>query len=158
MNPRNGDDSGSRGRFLVAAAVTALAFVSPVAATADGGEDDQPGEVVGWTSPEIEFQPPLHVPGRRVFVEKLEVTDDTAIVGVKAAHGLELGVRAYRGPDDPIPVFHQTVSMAVGAGATFHIPIAGAQPSFVFSWRDDMGQSGAVAIEHDHLPHPLPDG
>ena len=141
--------------FLVAAAVTALAFVSPVAATADGGEDDQQ-EAVGWTSPEIDFQPPLHVPGRRVFVEKLEVTDDTAIVGVKAAHGLELGVRAYRGPDDLIPVFHQTVSMAVGAGATFHIPIAGAQPSFVFSWRDDMGQSGAVAIEHDRLPHPLP--
>ena len=142
--------------FLVAATVTALAFVSPVAATADGGEDDDQEEAAGWTSPEIDFLPPLHVPGRRIFVEKLVVTDDAAIVGVKAAHGLELGVRGFRNAGDTIPVFHQTTRLASGAGATFKIPIAGDRPSFVFSWTDDLGQSGAVAIEHDDLPHPLP--
>ena len=142
--------------FLVIAAVTAAALASPFAAVADGGEDDAEDGVIGWTSPEIDFQPPLHVPGRRVFVEKLEVTDNTATVGVRAAYGLELGVRAFRGSEDPVPVFHQATRLALGAAATFEMPIAGTHPSFVFSWKDDLGQSGAVAIEHDHLPHPLP--
>ncbi len=144
--------------FLVAAFVGLLAAAAstPPVAYADGGEEAG-DEAPPWTSPEIQFQPPPHVPGRRVFFQRLEVRGDTLTVGVRAAHGLDLGARAFRREGDPTPLFQDARRLARGASATFAMPIAGPSPSFVFSWRDDLGQSGAVALEGSQIPHPLPE-
>ena len=65
---------------VVALAVLMAAVVAvPQSALADGHEDG------GWSSDEIEFQPPQPVEGRRLFVERLSVTGDRA--AVRAATG-----------------------------------------------------------------------
>ena len=72
---------------VVALAVLMAAVVAvPQSALADGHEDG------GWSSDEIEFQPPQPVEGRRLFVERLSVTGDRAAVTLRAATALDLGV------------------------------------------------------------------
>ena len=78
-----------RKSWLAVLAVTALAVVTlilPQSALADGH----------WLD-EIEYQPSEPVPGRRIFVEGLEVSGDRAKVTLRAAADLHLRVRAYGG-------------------------------------------------------------
>ena len=81
-------------RLLAVAALGLLAVVLlPSAALADGPGDEDPG----WRLDEIYFVPPDPVPGRRIFVERLAVTGDTADVTLRAAHDLDLKVRVFGG-------------------------------------------------------------
>ena len=74
-----------KGWLAVMAAVALAAAVAtvPQAALADGPEDG------GWSSDEIEFQPPQPVEGRRLFVERLSVSGDRAAVTLRAATDIE---------------------------------------------------------------------
>ena len=72
----------------------------PQAAVADG---EEPEEV--QTYPEIEFEIPETVPGRRIFVEGLRVSGDTAAVTLRCRHRprpARPGLRRAGGPRPPL--------------------------------------------------------
>ena len=144
-----------RGRFLSAlagASVLALLVVAaPGTAVADEHEPDG-----GWTSPEIEFQPPEPVPGRRIFVERLHVSGDGAAVTLRAATGLDLRVRAFGGQSGLALRFWGSARLAEGERIDYSLPLNGHAPSFTFSWEDELGQAGAVTVKEAQLPYPLP--
>lgn len=148
-----------RSFFAMAAIAAVSSFTAVPAALADGGEEGAEGETEpkGWTSPEIEFQPPLPVEGRRLFVEKLEVFEDRAVVDLRAAAGIDVAARTFSGTDRSLPVHHASARLEQGAAATYQTPIGGPSPSMVFSWRDDLGFSGALALKGGQVPHPLPE-
>ena len=144
-----------RGRFLSAlagASVLALLVVA-VPGTAVADEHEPEG---GWTSPEIEFQPPEPVPGRRIFVERIHVSGDSAAVTLRAATGLDLRVRAFGGQTGLALRFWGSARLAEGERIDYSLPLNGPAPSFTFSWEDDLGQAGAVTIKGNQIPYPLP--
>ena len=83
-------------RFLAFAALGLLAVVLlPSSALADDPDDNPYGDA--WRLGEIYFEPPDPVPGRRVYVERLAVSGDTAAVTLRAAHDLDLKGRVFGG-------------------------------------------------------------
>lgn len=128
--------------LAIAALATVPITVPPVALA------DEP-----WQD-EIEFEMPAPVPGRRLFVEGLEVAGDRARVTLRAATDLELRVRAYG--DRRQPSFTGTASLDQGERAVYHLPLAGAAPSLAFAWEDALGQAGALTLKGAQLPYPLP--
>ena len=144
-----------RGRFLSAllGALALALLVVAVPGTAVADEHEPEG---GWTSPEIEFQPPEPVPGRRIFVERLHVSGDSAAVTLRAATGLDLRVRAFGGQTGLALRFWGSARLDEGERIDYSLPLNGPAPSFTFSWEDDLGQAGAVTIKEAQLPYPLP--
>ncbi len=152
---RLGQRRGKRGFWKSFLAASALALVVlttlPLAvALADSPADE------GWTSEEIEFQPPPPVPGRRLFLEGLTVTGQQAEVVLRAATDLRLTVRAYGGPEGGMSRYYAVASLDAGERATYDLPLHGPSPSLVFSWRDELGQAGALSLDGERLPWPLP--
>ncbi len=146
---------GKRGFWKSLFAASALALVMlatlPLAvALADSPVDE------GWTSEEIEFQPPPPVAGRRLFVEGLTVSGERAEVVLRAATALRLTVRVYGGPEGDTSRYYAAASLAEGERATYDLPLDGPSPSLVFSWRDELGQAGALSLDGERLPWPLP--
>ena len=135
---------------VVALAVLAAAVMVPQAALADGHEEG------GWSSDEIEFQPPEPVEGRRLFVEGLSVTGDRAAVTLRAATALDIRVRAYGGPEGASLRFWGSATLAEGERIDYSLPLHGPQPSFTVSWEDGLGQAGALTVNHEQIPYPLP--
>ena len=39
---------------------------------------------------------------------------------------------------------------------SYSLPLAGDEPSLTFSWKDAIGQGGAVTVRDEQIPHPLP--
>ena len=116
---------------VVALAVLMAAVVAvPQSALADGHEDG------GWSSDEIEFQPPQPVEGRRLFVERLSVTGDRAAVTLR---------------------FWGSASLDEGERIDYSVPLHGPAPSLTFSWEDELEQAGAVTVEGGQIPYPLPE-
>ena len=105
---------------------------------------------------EIGFDIAEPVPGRRVFVESLQVTGDSAQVIMRAAAALDLRVRAYGGPEGRTPVFLATARLRQGEVRTSTFPLSGDSPSLTLSWRDGLGQAGGLSLKDDQIPHPLP--
>jgi len=138
--------------FLVAAAV-ALVLLGTLPLAAALAQEPEEG---GWTSDEIEFQPPPVVPGRRLFVEGLTVNGGRAEVVLRAATDLRLTVRAYGGPEGRSLRAWAAASLTQGQRSTHDLPLHGPSPSLVFSWRDGLDQAGALSLEGDQLPWPLP--
>ena len=137
---------------VAAAVVLAAAVVTvPQAALADGHEDG-----AGWSSDEIEFQPPQLVEGRRLFVEELSVTGDRAAVTLRAATALDIRVRAFGGPQGASLRFWGSDSLTEGERIDYSLPLHGPAPSLTFSWVDTLGQAGAVTMEGGQIPYPLP--
>ena len=136
---------------VVALAVLMAAGVAvPQSALADGHEDG------GWSSDEIEFQPPEPVPGRRIFVEGLTVSGDRAAVTLRAATALDIRVRAYGGPEGSWLRFWGSASLDEGERIDYSLPLHGPKPSFTVSWEDTLGQAGALTVKHEQIPYPLP--
>ena len=136
---------------VVALAVLMAAVVAvPQSALADGHEDG------GWSSDEIEFQPPEPVPGRRIFVEGLTVSGDRAAVTLRAATALDIRVRAYGGPEGSWLRFWGSASLDEGERIDYSLPLHGPAPSFTVSWEDTLGQAGALTVKHEQIPYPLP--
>ena len=72
----------------------------PNVALADDPDDEAEDKPYGdaWRLDEVYFEPPEPVPGRRIFIERLAVTGDTATgFGLRAAHDLDLKVRVFGG-------------------------------------------------------------
>ena len=137
---------------VVALAVLMAAVVAvPQSALADGHEDG------GWSSDEIEFQPPQPVEGRRLFVERLSVTGDRAAVTLRAATALDLRVRAFGGPQGRSLRFWGSASLDEGERIDYSLPLHGPAPSLTFSWEDELEQAGAVTVEGGQIPYPLPE-
>ena len=136
---------------VVALAVLMAAVVAvPQSALADGHEDG------GWSSDEIEFQPPEPVPGRRIFVEGLTVSGDRAAVTFRAATALDIRVRTYGGPEGSWLRFWGSASLDEGERIDYSLPLNGPKPSFTVSWEDTLGQAGALTVKHEQIPYPLP--
>ncbi len=152
----SGDDTGRKGRrrkLWFSAAATALllsAVAVPHLALAGNPEDDR------WRSSDIAYQPDAPVPGRRLFVEAVEVSGGRAQVTVRAATPLDVTVRAMGGAEGRTTVFTQDGFLTTGREAAFDLPLDGDAPSLTFSWRDRLGQAGAVSLLGSQLPHPLP--
>ena len=152
INGKGGDKRRKRPwSFLpVMAAVALAAAVStlPQAVLADGHEP--------WRD-EIDFEVTEPVEGRRIFVEALTVSDDRAAVTLRAATALDIRVRAFGGPEGNWLRFWGSASLAQGEAIDYSLPLYGPVPSFTVSWEDTLGQAGALTVEHDRIPHPLPD-
>ena len=137
--------SKSRRAALAVAALLVFAFAIPQAALADGH----------WWD-EIDYQPSDPVPGRRLFVEGLEVSGDRAEVTLRAATDLSLRTRAYGGWRGRQLRFWRAASLDKGEAIVYDLPLSGENPSFTFSWEDTLGQAGAVTLKGEQIPHPLP--
>ena len=131
-----------------ALAVLALALVTvPQVALAD---DHEP-----WRD-EIDFEVEEPVEGRRIFVERLTVSGDRAAVTFRAATALDIRVRAYGGPEGTWLRFWGSATLTEGERIDYSLPLHGPAPSFTVSWEDTLGQAGALTVEHDRIPYPLP--
>ena len=93
------------------------------------------------------------VPGRRVFIEGLNVNGDSALVTVRAAADIDLWARAYTGE---VLVHRETSWLEEGDQKSYTLPLSGSIPSLTFSWRDRLGQTGAVTLQGAEIPYPLP--
>ena len=131
--------------MALAALFGVAAFVLPHGVLAD--ED--------WRD-EIDFEVFDPVPGRRLYVEELTVTGDTATVALRAATDLHISVQAYGGRFGTQLVSWATAQLEEGEGVAYELPLKGPYPSFTFSWEDSIGQAGAFSLANDQIPHPLP--
>ena len=142
-------------RILPVAALGLLAVVLlPGSALADGPEDNPYGGA--WRLDEIYFEPPDPVPGRRIYVERLAVSGDTAAVTLRAAHGLNLKGRVFGGRTGKTLKMGFNTSLAAGQSRSYNLTLDGPSPSFTFSWVDDLGRAGAVSLKSSQIPNPLP--
>ncbi len=137
------------GFLPVMAAVALAAAVStvPQSALADGHEP--------WRD-EIDFEITEPVEGRRLFIEGLTVSGDRATVTLRAATGVDIRIRAFGGPDGTWLRFWASDRLDEGEPSRYKFPLHGPVPSFTVSWEDGLGQAGALTVEHDRIPHPLP--
>ena len=134
---------------VVALAVLMAAVVAvPESALAD---DHEP-----WRD-EIDFELTEPVEGRRIFVEGLTVSGDRAAVTLRAATALDVRVRAFGGPQGTWLRFWGSASLAEGESIDYSLPLHGPAPSFTVSWEDTLGQAGALTVEHEQIPYPLPE-
>ena len=133
---------------FAALAVLAMALVTvPQVALAD---DHEP-----WRD-EIDFEVEEPVEGRRIFVERLTVSGDRAAVTFRAATALDIRVRAYGGPEGTWLRFWGSATLTEGERIDYSLPLHGPAPSFTVSWEDTLGQAGALTVEHEQIPYPLP--
>ena len=139
--------------FLAVAALGLLVVILlPGAALADDPDDEDPG----WRLDEIYFVPPDPVPGRRIFIERLAVSGDTANVTLRAAHDLQLRARVYGGRNGKTLRMGVNPSFRAGESRSYNLSLDGPSPSFTFSWVDALGRSGAVSLKSHQIPYPLP--
>ena len=138
--------------LAVAAALAVAVAVIPATALADDPDDEDPG----WRLDEIYFVPPDPVPGRRIYVERLAVSGDTAAVTLRAAHDLELRVRDYGGREGRTLKMGANTSLRSGEARSYNLTLNGPSPSFTLSWTDALGRSGAVSLKSHQIPYPLP--
>ena len=152
--PKDATQGRRWSRFLpVAAGLLILAVVTlPSTALADDPDDEEPG----WRLDEIYFEPPEPVPGRRIFIEGLAVTGDTAQVSLRAAHDLDLKVRVFGGRTGKTLKMGANAVVHSGERKTYNLSLDGPRPSFTFSWTDALGFSGAVSLKSGQIPYPLP--
>ena len=129
--------------LLSLVAVAMLVVAIPQVALADGH----------WG---FDFEPPEPVLGRRLFVERLEVSAERANVTLRAATALDLRVRAYGGWQGSQLRFYRAADLNQGETVTYDLPLSGESPSITFSWEDTLGQAGALTLKDEQLPYPLP--
>ncbi len=140
-------------KLLAVAGLLALTLVAiPGTTLAEDPEDEDPG----WRLDEVYFEPPDPVPGRRIFIEGLAVSGDTATVSLRAAHDLDLRVRVFGGRIGRTLKMGANSTFHAGETRTYRLTLNGPRPSFTFSWADALGFAGAVSLKSDQLPYPLP--
>ncbi len=132
----------------VVAVMAAAVMTVPQLALADGHEP--------WRD-EIDFEITEPVEGRRIFVEGLTVSGDRALVTLRAATDVDIRIRAFGGPDGTWLRFWASDRLDQGEIGRYKFPLHGPVPSFTVSWEDGLGQAGALTVEHDRIPYPLPE-
>ena len=136
---------------LAVVALLAAAVVSiPQAVLAQSPEDEP------WRD-EIDFELAEPVEGRRIFVEGLTVSGDRAAVTLRAATPIDIRVRAFGGSQGTALRFWGSATLAEGESIDYSLPLHGPVPSFTVSWEDTLGQAGAVTVESENIPYPLPE-
>ena len=136
---------------LAVVALLALAVVSiPQAALAQSPDDER------WRD-EIDFELTEPVEGRRIFVEGLTVSGERAAVTLRAATDVDIRVRAFGGNQGTALRFWGSASLVEGERIDYSLPLNGPVPSFTVSWEDTLGQAGAVTVESEQIPYPLPE-
>ena len=138
--------------LAVAAAGLLAVVLLPTVALTDDPDDEDPG----WRLDEIYFVPPDPVPGRRIFIERLAVSGDTAAVTLRAAHDLDLKVRVFGGRKGRTLKMGANSTFRAGEAKGYNLTLNGPSPSFTFSWVDALGRSGAVSLKSRQIPYPLP--
>ena len=76
---------------------------------------------------------------------------------LRAATDVDIRVRAFGGPEGTWLRFWGSATLAGGESIDYSLPLHGPVPSFTVSWEDTLGQAGAVTVEHDRIPYPLPE-
>ena len=66
-------------------------------------------------------------------------------------------MRAFGGPTGTWLRFWGSASLDEGESIDYSLPLHGPVPSFTFSWEDTLGQAGALTVESDNIPYPLPE-
>ena len=136
---------------LAVVAILAAAVVSiPQAVLAQSPGDER------WRD-EIDFELTDPVEGRRIFVEGITVSGDRAAVTLRAATDLDVRVRAFGGSQGTALRFWDSATLAEGERIDYSLPLHGPTPSFTVSWEDTLGQAGAVTVESEQIPYPLPE-
>ena len=136
--------------FLAVAALGLLAVVLlPATALADDPDDDP-----GWRLDEIYFVPPEPVPGRRIYVERLAVSDDTAAVTLRAAHDLDLRVRVYGGREGRTLKMGANTSLRSGEARSYNLTLNGPPALLHLLLGRRIGPLGSGVPEEP--PDPLP--
>ncbi len=139
-------------RLPMALAALALATATlPALALADGPWSDD-----AWRLDEIGYPPPEPVTGRRLYLEEITVTGTLAMVTVRAATELRLDVRSYGGDSGRVLTFFVHDILEQGETESFGLSLDGPGPSFTLAWQDGLGQTGALALKGNQLPHPMP--
>ena len=133
---------------MAAVALAAAVATVPQSALADGHEP--------WRD-EIEFEITEPVEGRRIFVEGLSVSGDRALVTLRAATDVDIRIRAFGGPDGTWLRFYASDQLDEGEIGRYRFPLHGSTPSLTVSWEDGLGQAGALTVESDRIPYPLPE-
>ena len=105
---------------------------------------------------EIEFEPSPLVEGRRLFIERLTVTETDATVVLKAATDLDVSIQVFGGDDGRTLIANRSIELTQGERSTQQLVLDGERASFTFAWTDDYDQAGAVTLAGAQLPHPLP--
>ena len=105
---------------------------------------------------EIEFEPSPLVEGRRLYIERLTVTDSEATVVLKAAIDLDVSIQVFGGDDGRKLLANRSLELHQGERSTQQLVLDGEQPSFTFAWTDEYDQADAVTLAGAQLPHPLP--
>ena len=150
-------------KLLAVTGALALTLVAlPSSALADDPDDNPYGDA--WRLGEIYFEPPDPVPGRRVYVERLAVSGDTAAVTLRAAHDLDLKGRVFGGRTGRTLKMGFNTSLAAGQAKSYNLTLDGLAPSFTFSWQDApvsstgqaLGFAGATSVKSRQIPYPLP--
>ena len=152
-NPKS-PETKSRKPWRPLLAVAALGLLALVLLPSTALADD-PDEDTGWRLDEIYFVPPDPVPGRRIFIERLAVSGNTAAVTLRAAHDLDLKVRVFGGRQGRTLKMGANTSLAAGQAKSYNLTLNGPSPSFTFSWVDALGRSGAVTLKSGQIPYPL---
>ncbi len=142
-------------KLLAVAGLLILTIIAiPGSALADD-PDEEPYDGA-WRLDEIYFQPPEPVPGRRIFIERIAVSGNTAAVSLRAAHDLDLKVRVFGGRTGRTLKMGANAVVHSGERKTYNLSLDGPEPSFTFSWTDALGFSGAVSLRSGQIPYPLP--
>ena len=84
------------------------------------------------------------------------MTGTLAMIELRAATELKMDARAYGGPGGRTLTFFVADHMEQGETETYGLSLDGPNPSFTFAWQDGLGQTGALALKGEQLPHPLP--
>ena len=136
---------------LTVASLALLVLAAHQSAMADEGLIEE-----GWNIEEIEYEIPEPIPGRRLYMERLEVSGDRARVLLRAATDLEVLALAFGGEDDRPLRMWWPATLGRGEINDYDLPLSGESPSLDFSWEDSLGQAGAISLEGRQLPYPLP--
>ena len=142
---------GRGGMAVVAALLVAMAATVPQAVVLAQSPDDE-----RWRD-EIDFEIAEPVEGRRIFVEGLSVTGDRAAIKLRAATDVDIRVRAFGGSEGRSLRFWGSATLHQGERVDYSLHLNGPVPSFTVSWEDTLGQAGALTVDHDRIPYPLPE-
>ena len=127
---------------LAVASLALLVLASHQAVLADEGLIEE-----GWNIEEIEYEIPEPIPGRRLYMERLEVSGNSARVSLRAATDLETLALAFGGEVGRPLRMWWPASLGRGESNDYDLPLSGESPSLDFSWEDSLGQAGAISLE-----------